>query len=161
MNYGSQRVYEASIQQYLTNILIYVSPLLLPLWLIGLYRIFRRLDGVNYGFLGLLFLVTFALMFMLHATARMIMELFIPLLAAGAVFMEEITTGLRWRNWMKVVTATYLLAVGMVNISFSLPVISMDVLPTIIHPFQPLYRPLREFTGGDNEPPVFLSGRIG
>jgi len=47
MNYGSQRVYQASIQQYLTNILIYVSPLLLPLWLIGLYRIFRRLDGVN------------------------------------------------------------------------------------------------------------------
>ena len=44
--YGSQRVYQASIQQYIINILMYLSPLLLPLWLLGLYRIFRRLDGV-------------------------------------------------------------------------------------------------------------------
>lgn len=161
MNYGSQRVYQASIQQYIVNILIYVSPLLLPLWLIGLYRIFRRLDGVNYGFMGLLFLVTFALLFLLHATARMIIELFIPLLAAGTVFIEEIITGLRWGNWMKAGVVIYLLAAGMVNISFSLPVISMDLLPAIIHPFQPLYQPLREFNGGANNPPVFLSGRIG
>ena len=161
MNYGSQRVYQASIQQYITNILIYVSPLLLPLWLIGLYRIFRRLDGVNYGFLGLLLLVTLALMFILHATARMIIELFIPLLAAGAVFTEEIITGLRWGNWVKAAATIYLLVVGMVNISFSLPVISMDLLPAIIRPFQSLYQPLREFNNRTNNPPLFLSGRIG
>jgi len=161
MNYGSQRVYQASIQQYITNILIYLSPLLLPLWLIGLYRIFRRLDGVNYGFLGLLLLITLALMFRLHATARMIIELFIPLLAAGAVFMEETITGLRWGNWVKAATTIYLLVVGIVNISFSLPVISMDRLPAIIRPFQSLYQPLREFNNGTNNPPLFLSGRIG
>jgi hypothetical protein len=161
MNYGSRRVYQASIQQYITNILIYLSPLLLPLWLIGLYRIFRRLDGVNYGFLGLLLLVTFALMFILHATARMIIELFIPLLAAGAVFTEEIITRLRRGNWVKAATTIYLLVVGTVNISFSLPVISMDLLPAIIRPFQYLYQPLREFNNGTNNPPLFLSGRIG
>lgn len=161
MNYGSQRVYQASILQYITNILIYVSPLLLPLWLIGLYRIFRQLDGVNYGFLGLLLLVTFVQMFILHATARMIIELFIPLLAAGAVFTEEIITGLRWGNWVKSAATLYLLVVGMVNISFSLPVISMDLLPAIIRPFQSLYQPLREFNNTTNNPPLFLSGRIG
>lgn len=161
MNYGSQRVYQASILQYITNILIYVSPLLLPLWLIGLYRIFRQLDGVNYGFLGLLLLVTLVQMFILHATARMIIELFIPLLAAGAVFTEEIITGLRWGNWVKSAATLYLLVVGMVNISFSLPVISMDLLPAIIRPFQSLYQPLREFNNTTNNPPLFLSGRIG
>jgi len=161
MNYGSRRVYQASLQQYITNILIYVSPLLLPLWLIGLYRIFRRLDGVNYGFLGLLLLVTLVLMFQLHATARMIIELFIPLLAAGAVFIEERIKSLRWENWLKSATTVYLLVVGTVNISFSLPVIPMDILPTAIRPFQSLYEPLREFNNSTNNPPIFLSGRIG
>jgi hypothetical protein len=161
VNYRSHRAYEASIQQYLVNILMYVSPLLLPLWLIGLYRIFRRLDGVNYSFFGLLFLVTFVLMFKLHATPRMIVELFIPLLAAGAVLMEEITAGLRVGGWVKAVSVTYLLIVGVVNISFSLPVIPMDRLPDVIGSYKFLYAPLREFNGGTNDPPLFLSGRIG
>jgi hypothetical protein len=119
------------------------------------------LDGVKYVFLGLLFLVTLALMFILHATARMIMELFIPLLAAGAVCTEELITGVRWRNWVKAVTTLYLLVVGTINISFSLPVISMDLLPAMIRPFRSLYQPLKEFNNGTNDPPVFLSGRIG
>jgi hypothetical protein len=161
MNYGSQRVYEASLQQYAVNVLIYISPLLLPLWLMGLYRIFRRLDGVNFGFLGLMLLVTFGLMFALHATARMIIELFIPILAAGAVFMEEMIAGLRWRNWVKAAAAAYLLVAGAINISFSLPVIPMDQLSAVIRPYQFLYEPLREFTNGTNNPPIFLSGRIG
>jgi len=161
MNYGSQRVYQASFQQYLINILIYLGPLLLPLWLIGLYRIFRRLDGVNYGFLGLLLLVTLALMFKLHATARMVIELFIPILAASAIFMEEMITGLRWGKWAKIPVTLYLLSVGMVSISFSLPIISMDLLPTLIRPFKYLYQPLREFNGGVSNSPIFLSGRVG
>lgn len=160
-NYGSQRVYEASIQQYVINVLMYVSPLLLPLWLIGLYRIFREMDGVNYGFFGLLFLVTLVLMFILHATPRMIVELFIPLLAAGAVFMEEITASLRMGSWVRTVSAVYLLTLGMVNVSFSLPVIPMDHLSDVIGSYKFLYAPLREFNGGSNNPPLFLSGRIG
>jgi len=161
MNYGTQRVYQASLQQYGINILVYVSPLLLPVWLIGLYRIFRRFDGVSYAFLGLLLMATFVLLFVFHATARMIIELFIPLLAAGAVFMEEKISRLRWGNWMKTAAAVYLLAVGVVNVSFSLPVISLELLPPIIRPFQPLYQPLREFNNTTNNPPLFLSGRMG
>ena len=123
-NYGTARVYQASLPQYLINILVYMNPLLLPLWIVGLYRIFRRLDGVNYGFLGLLFLVTLALMFILHASARMLAELFIPLLAAGAVFMEELSAGLRWEKGMKAAAATYLLVVGRFIVPFSLPILT-------------------------------------
>jgi len=161
MAYGSQRVYQASLQQYLINILLYLSPFLLPLWLTGLYRIFRPLDGVNYSFLGVMLLATFALMFMLHATARMLIELFIPLLAAGAVFIEEIVRGLRWKNWAIAASAVYLLAVSAVTIPFSLPVIPIDLLPTVIRPYRYLYQPLREFNGGTSSIPIFLSGRVG
>jgi hypothetical protein len=160
-NYGLQRVYQASIQQYLVNILMYVSPLLLPLWLLGLYRIFRRLDGVNYSFFGFFFLVTLILMFILHATPRMIVELFIPILAAGAVVLEEISARLRVGSLIKAASAIYLLIVGIVNVSFSLPVIPMDLLPDVIGSYKYLYAPLREFNGGSNNPPIFLSGRIG
>ncbi len=135
-NYGSQRVFQASIQQYIINILVYLSPLLVPLWLLGLYRIFRRFGGVSYGVLGLLLLVTFVLLFFLHATARMIIELFIPLLAAGTVFVEEIISSLRWKNWAIAIPAVYLLIVGVVNISFSLPAIPLDSMPATIHPLK-------------------------
>ncbi len=161
MNYGSNRVYQASILQYAVNILMYSSPLLLPLWLIGLYRTLRRLDDVVYRFLGLLLLVTLALMFRLHATARLILELFIPLLAAGAVSTEEIVAGFRWGNWAQAAAAVYLLAVGTVNITFSLPVVPVDLLPATIRPFRSLYEPLKEFNYVTNNPPLFLTGRIG
>ena len=160
-NYGSQRVYQASLQQYIVNILMYISPLLLPLWFIGMYRIFRRLGGVNYAVLGLLFLVTFGLMFQLHATARMILALFIPLLAAGAVCIEETITGLRWGKWVGAATTVYLIVVGAINSSFSLPILSMEHLSPIIRPFQNLYGPLKEFNNATNSPPIFLYGRIG
>jgi 4-amino-4-deoxy-L-arabinose transferase-like glycosyltransferase len=160
-SYGTTRVYQAPLQQYVINVSVYVSSLLLPLWLIGLYRIFRRLDGVDYSFLGLLFGVTLVQMFLLHATPRMILELFIPLLAAGAVFTEEIVTGIRWGKWVKAPIAIYMLVVGVVNVSFSLPVIPMDLMPAATRPFQALYQPLREFNFGMNNPPIFLIGRVG
>jgi 4-amino-4-deoxy-L-arabinose transferase-like glycosyltransferase len=94
--YGTLRVYEASPGQYLTNLILYMNPFLLPLWAAGLYRVFRRMDGAQYAFLGVLFLTTLALMFRLHAVARMLAELFIPLLAAGAVLLEEKLAGWRW-----------------------------------------------------------------
>jgi hypothetical protein len=159
-NYGT-RVYDASIQQYAVNVLMYVSPLLLPLWLVALYRIFRRLEGVNYGFFGSMFLVTLVLMFILHATPRMIVELFTPFLAAGGVFLEEITTGSRIGGRVRAVSVIYLLIVGLVNVSFSLPVIPMDHLSEVIGSYKFLYAPLREFNGGSNNPPIFLSGRMG
>jgi hypothetical protein len=159
--YESSRVYHASLLQYVTNVGIYVSPLLYPFWLIGLYRIFRRFNGVSYAFLGLLLLGTLALLFQLHATARMIIELFIPLAAAGAVYVEELTRELRWKNWVRAAVMVYLLVIGAVNISFSLPVIPWDNLAASIRPFRSLYEPLREFKNSRNDPPIFLSGRVG
>ncbi len=115
------------------------------MWLAGLYRIFRRLNGVNYGFFGLLFLVTLALMFGLHASARMLSELFVPLLAAGAVFVEEVFAGIRWGVWVKATAIVYLLAVGVINVPWSLPVIPVDRLLASLDAYKPLYQPLREF----------------
>jgi hypothetical protein len=159
--YGTLRVYQASISQYLTNILIYVSGLLLPLWAAGLYRIFRRLDGVNYSFLGVLFLVTLILLFVLHASGRMIGELFMPLLAAGAVFVEEKLAGLRWETAGKVAATAYLVVVGILIIPLALPILSVDLFPVYANTFKFLEPPLMEFNGSGSSTSPLIPGRLG
>jgi hypothetical protein len=160
-NYGANRVYEASLPQYFTNILIYMNPFLLPLWIAGLYRIFRRLNGVDYSFLGILFLTTLALQFELHASVRLLGTLFIPLIAAGAVFLEEMLTGRRWEKGVKVTATAYLLITGIYLIPMSLPVLPLDLYAVYSRPVKPLSQSLREFNGGSSYYPVLLSGRMG
>lgn len=159
--YGAARVYQASLPQYLLNILVYMNPFLLPLWLLGLYRIFRRMEGVNYGFLGLLFGVTLALMFTLHASARMLVALFLPLLASGAVFVEELLGGLRREKWLKATAVAYLLAVGIYIIPVSLPILTPDQLKTYTQNFMPSPLIVKEFNGMNFSTSPVLAGRLG
>jgi 4-amino-4-deoxy-L-arabinose transferase-like glycosyltransferase len=160
-NYGALRVYQASLTQYLTNILVYMNLFFLPLWIAGLYRLFRRLNGVSYVFLGVLFLVTLVLEFILHATVRMLGELFIPLIAAGAVLMEEKLTGIRWGKGVRAVGAAYLLVTGSYIALLSLPILPIDRVLVYSQPVRPLYQSMREFNGGPLYYPVFLSYRMG
>jgi hypothetical protein len=158
-NYGTERVYQASIPEYLTNLLIYMNPLLVPVWIAGLYRLFRPLNGTSYAFLGVLFIVTLVVMFLLHAAARMLAELFMPLLAAGAVLMEEQLIGRRWEKGLKLAAATYLLAAGILIAPLSLPIIPADqfsALADAVH----LRVPLQDFQGGTSRYSPLLSGRI-
>jgi hypothetical protein len=156
------RVYKASLPQYFTNILIYMNPFFLPLWIAGLYRIFRRLNGTNYGFLGVLFLVTLVLEFILHASVRMLGELFVPLIAAGAVFVEEKLAGIRWENGLKTVATLYLLATGVYVLPSSLPILPLDRFQSFYgETGNPLYQSMKEFDGAPSYYPLSLSGRIG
>ena len=160
-NYGTIRVYQAALPQYLTNILVYMGLLLLPLWIVGLYRIFRRLSGVDYSFLGVLFLVTLVLMFFLHASARMLAGLFIPLLAAGTVFVEEMFAGSRWEMGLKVAAVAYLLVVGAVAIPLTLPILPANLLPAFADNFKSLSPTVKEFNGQAFKYSPLIFGRLG
>lgn len=160
-NYGTFRVYRASLSEYLTNLLVYMGTLLLPLWLVGLYRIFRRLDGVDYSYLGLLFGLTLALMFMLHASTRMLAELFMPLLAASAVFVEELSARVRWGGWIRAGVVIYLLIAGVLSVLTSLPILPIDRVQAIADTLEPLNPPIKEFRGMTFSTSPILSGRLG
>jgi hypothetical protein len=161
-NYATARVYQATFTQYLTNILVYMNPFLLPLWLAGLYRIFRKLNGVHYGFMGVLFLVTMIIEFFLHASVRLLGELFIPLIAAGAVFVEEKLVGMRWEKGLKFATAIYLLVTGVYILPMCLPILPLDRFPEFYgDTAKPLYQSLREFNGAPSYYPILLTGRLG
>ncbi len=161
MNYGTYRVYKASPSQYFMNILAFMNPLLLPLWIAGLYRLFRRLNGVNYSFLGWLFLFTLALMFTLHASVRMLGELFIPLVAAGAVFVEEMFTGARWKTGVRALPMAYLLAAGIFVLPTSLPILPIDSVYKLPRSIKFWYQSIREFNSGNSYAPLILTGRLG
>jgi hypothetical protein len=163
--YSTGRVYQASPWQYFVNILAYMSPFLLPFWIAGLYRVFRRIGGVHYGFFGVMFLVTLALLFWLHATLRLLAASFMPLLAAGAVCFEElferISSVLPWRRLAQSVLLAYLV-VGFVFIApGSLPVFPLDSMPDHTKILTPLYRATHEFNGQSNYLPIMLIGRMG
>ncbi len=158
--YGTARVYRASVAQYFINILMYMNPLLLPLWLAGLYRIFRPLDDTNYTFLGLLFVFTLVLMFLLHASARMLAELFIPLLAAGSVFVEELLGRIRRGKVLKAVPVVYLLAGFISAAPSALPILPMDEVSAYMDTFSSPSMVVKEFNGGVSGYPLLLSGRL-
>jgi hypothetical protein len=161
MNYGTGRMYQADLTQYLMNLLTYMYFLLLPLWLAGLYRIFRPFDGRNYSFLGVMFLATFVLMFVLHSPTRMLAALFMPILAAGAVFFEELVSGRRWEMGMKIGAAGYLIVIGVLAALLVLPIMPPDRLPAHVDRFKVLYHTIREFRGVYWQYPPTLSGRLG
>ena len=157
-NYGVGRVYQASVTEYLISILVYMNPLLLPLWIVGLYRLFRPFDRTNYAFLGVMFIITLVLMFLLHAPARMLAELFMPLLAAGAVLVEEKTSGRRWEKGAKLAATVYLLAGGVLAVPLSLPIVPPDQLSAFADPSSNLRT--RDFNGGSSQYSPLLTGRL-
>jgi hypothetical protein len=159
--YGTARVYEADLVQYLSNLLVYMHPLLLPLWLAGLCRIFRRMNGADHRFLAWMLAATFVLMFALHAPARMLAELFLPLLAAGAVWAEERTAGVRWERWIKAGAVAGVAATAALSIPLTLPILPMDRVEAFAAPFQRLGLPIKEFNGLAFTVSPLLMGRIG
>lgn len=159
--YGTVRVYKASLPQYFMNIMSSMNPFLLPLWIVGLYRIFRRLNGVNYGFLGLWFLFTLTLMFFLHASVRMLGALFIPLIAASSIYVEELLTGARWKVGMRALPATYLLAAGIFVLPTAIPILPIDSIYNLPSSMKYWYQSVREFNAGRSYAPITLIGRVG
>ncbi len=158
--YDTERMYHASVWQYLTNLTIYMSPFVMPFYLAGLYRIFRPLKGVNYAFLGILFLFTLGLMYAARMPARLLAELFIPLLAGGAVLVEELLAGLRWEKAGKTIALAYLLVIGIPGLPLNLPILPVEQMEAYADHFKMFYQPLREFNFASFYPPL-LSGRLG
>jgi 4-amino-4-deoxy-L-arabinose transferase-like glycosyltransferase len=158
--YDTERMYHASVWQYLTNLTIYMSPFVMPIYVVGLYRIFRPLKGVNCAFFGILFLFTLGLMYAGRMPARLLAELFIPLLAGGAVFVEELLAGLRWEKAGKAIATAYLLVIGIFTLPLNLPILPVNQMEAYADHFKMYYQPLREFNFAWAYPPV-LSGRLG
>jgi hypothetical protein len=100
-------------------------------------------------------------MFVLHASVRQLIALFMPLLAAGAVFTEEMVSKIRWKKPALVVVFGYLAVVGALNITMTLPILPASKFPPLADKYGALSRDLREFNGGQSYYPITYKGRLG
>jgi hypothetical protein len=159
--YGTSRLYSASVTDYAVNIIYAMNPVMLPLYALGLWRIFRRFGETTYSFLGVMFLATLALLFFLHARVWMLAELFMPLIAAGAVGVEEMTAGRSWGKLLKPAVAAVLVAGGLLVAPASLPIVPIESLATYADPFEFLTNSTKEFNIPTSGYPLNLALRIG
>ena len=160
-HYSSHRLYVADLQEYLTNLFYSMNPVLLPLFALGLYRLFRRPGKSNDYFLGVMFLLSFAVVFQLHARTWMLAEMFVVLIAAGAAWLEETLEGMTAGAVIKPAIAVAVLAGGVLVAPANLPVIPVKDLPAYAQDFNFLYRSIRDFNGISSEYPVYFSLRFG
>ena len=161
INYGTIRLVPVSALDYAVDIIYAMNPVLLPVYAIGLWRIFRRLRETNYGFLGVMFLATLVLLFLLHAKTLMLAELFMPLLAAGAVGLEEIAEGRSWGRILKPAAVAAMAAGGILVAPGSLPILPLEALPAYFDQFGFLYSQGKMFNMTYSDYPINLSLRIG
>jgi hypothetical protein len=155
--YSSRRLYPASLMEFLANIFYSMNPVLLPVYALGLYRIFRR----KFAFLGVLFLVSLAVGFSLHVRTWMLAALFLPLIAAGAVWLEEILEGKRAGSALRPAAAALVLAGGVLVAPANLPILPAAALPAYAQHFEFLYRPIRNFMGNSSDIPEYFQLRMG
>ena len=154
-----------SIPQYFINIALTMNPMLIPLFAAGLYRIFRRFKDTSYIFFGILFLVTAIVVYVLHTRVFELAHLFLPLLAAGAVFVEETLARvklLELRRAVGVVGCCCLLGSGVLEAPLWLPILPLDSLVSYSHTFAFLFKPVKDYNYDTTSPiPLYLSQRLG
>jgi hypothetical protein len=113
------------------------------------------------GLWAVMFLVTMVLVFILHARSFMLAELFIPLIAAGAVFVEEKLPRTGWEKKLKIAVVSYMLAGGVLVAPASLPMLPVNLLPAYAKVFGFLYQPVKDFNFYKSDYPQEFSNRIG
>jgi hypothetical protein len=135
--------------------------MLMPLLGVGLYRIFRRFGDTYYSFFGIVFLVTMVVVYLLHARVFELAHLFVPVLSAGAVFVEEKLAHRKLRRAFGIVGVSYLLAGGALVAPASLPILPLDLIPAYSGTFGFLYKPVKDYTIPKPPYPWHFSMRIG
>lgn len=108
--------------------LLVTHPVLLPLWLAGLVRLFRAEAG-RYRALAWTFVVLFVLMFALKAKHYYLAPIYPTVLAAGGVALEAASA--RWaftrdRLWPRLAASVLVLAAGAVTAPLVLPLLSPE-----------------------------------
>jgi hypothetical protein len=153
--------YKYSVPEYFINISLMMNPMLMPLLGVGLYRIFRRFGDTYYSFFGIVFLVTMVVVCLLHARVFELAYLFVPLLSAGAVFVEEKLAHMKLRRAFGIVGVSCLLAGGILEAPLCLPMLPLDKLPAYSGALWFLFRPVKDYNFEESPYPQEFSMRIG
>ena len=114
-----------SPMSFLAENILHLHPLTLPLWLAGLYFLFRASAGKPFRALGWCYVAVLILLLATNGKPYYLAPAYYMLLAAGAVQAEAFIRERNW-NWLRPAVATVLAAGGMALLPYSLPVLPVE-----------------------------------
>lgn len=106
------------------------SPILVPLWGIGLYCVFFTEAMRPYRVFGWVFLILYVLFTLTQANFYFLAPAYVVLLAAGSMYIENLTLKVRWR-WVKPTYVGLIALVGILMMPFAIPVLPFQTLAQI------------------------------
>lgn len=126
--------------------LLYTNPFAAPLWLAGAIAPFRLADLRDLRFAGVAYALVFITAVVLGAKGYYIVGIYAALMAIGAVAIERAV------NWLRIALFSGIVAVALLSLPLSLPVLPVQTLVAYTH--------LLGLTGRNNAPahlmqPVF------
>jgi len=126
--YALHRTYHADLLEYILMQIFIILPLSLPLWGMGLWFIFADREGKQFRLFGWMFLFLNVFLFVIKAKVYMISALYVPLLAAGAVFFEKRFFKKAVKYAARTAYATIIAASGIVFALAYVPVLPPETL---------------------------------
>lgn len=111
---------------FLSDMILVMDPLALPVWLAGIYFFFFNKEGKKYRLVGYLFLISFFILIInWHSKAEYLAPAFPMLFAAGGVMFERVASH-RGFGWTKVAIPSLVIIFGLLLLPFALPVLPVQ-----------------------------------
>jgi len=111
-----------SAWEYILQQSLLTDPLSAPIWIAGLWFLFRNAVGKKYAFLGWAYLTVLAEMILLHGKIYYLAPTYIMLFAAGAVWIEAKLLP-RAERWLLPAISVPLVVAAIIALPLALPVL--------------------------------------
>ncbi|HTX15524.1 MAG TPA: glycosyltransferase family 39 protein [Candidatus Baltobacteraceae bacterium] len=110
---------------FLSDQILFLSPIALPVWGGGLAWLFFAPKGKPFRFLGWAYLIVLATFIVLDGKSYYVLPAYPLLMAAGGVAIEDLVEAGRWR-WLRATLPALLVIAGLVALPFGVPVLPVD-----------------------------------
>jgi hypothetical protein len=110
---------------YILQQTLLTNPLATPIWVAGLWFVFRNRIGKKYAVLGVAYLTVLAEMLLLHGKIYYLAPAYGMLFAAGAVWIEMRVDSLRHSRWLSLITLP-LVTGGALALPLAVPVLPVE-----------------------------------
>jgi Dolichyl-phosphate-mannose-protein mannosyltransferase len=103
-------------------------PLTFPLWIVGIYFFLFDKNGAKFRFLGIAYIVLFAMMIYLKAKDYYLIPVYPMLFAGGAVFWEQLIEKIRALRFLKYVYPVLILGLAIIVAPVVMPILPVETL---------------------------------
>ena len=157
-NAAANKNADLTLQAFVSECILEANPFTLPLWLGGLGWIFLSREARPFLLIGIIFVVTFAIVFLQNGKPYYFASSMPAMMAAGGAAWERWTNGrrLRWLRWAFI----FVLAAGGAALSpIAVPVLSPE--GTVAYARRLGIAPAKQEIGHTSVLPQHLSDRLG